>query len=96
MEKAKKTKIEKLAPVGKYVMLELIEQDEMSPGGIIIPDTDIAVDAIKRYIVRDPGVWKKKLTVGQVVTTLFPTNRIDSNGRKYYFVRFVEILSYAD
>jgi chaperonin GroES len=91
----------KIKPLNDYVLVEPIKQEEVTKGGIIIPDTAREDRAIKGKIIAvGPGKINDKgeriqLSVKEGQTVIFKKyapDEIKIDDKEYYFIREDDIM----
>lgn len=92
----------KLKPMNDYLLIEPIKEDEITKGGIVIPETAREERAIKgKVIAVGPGKLNDKgeripLTLKEGQTVIFKKyapDEIKVDDKEYYFVREDDILA---
>ncbi|MCS7184047.1 MAG: co-chaperone GroES [Patescibacteria group bacterium] len=92
----------KIKPLNDYVLVEPIKQEEITKGGIIIPDTAREERAIKGKIIAvGPGKLNEKnerapLSVkeGQIILfKKYAPDEIKIEDKEYYFIREDDIMA---
>jgi chaperonin GroES len=92
----------KIKPINDYVLVEPIKQEEVTKGGIIIPDTAREDRAIKGKIIAvGPGKINDKgeriqpsVTEGQtVIFKKYAPDEIKIDDKEYYFIREDDIMA---
>jgi chaperonin GroES len=92
----------KIKPLNDYVLVEPIKQEEVTKGGIIIPDTAREDRAIKGKIIAvGPGKINDKgeriqLSVKEGQTVIFKKyapDEIKIDDKEYYFIREDDIMA---
>jgi chaperonin GroES len=92
----------KIKPLNDYVLVEPIKQEEVTKGGIIIPDTAREDRAIKGKIIAvGPGKINDKgeriqpsVTEGQtVIFKKYAPDEIKIDDKEYYFIREDDIMA---
>jgi chaperonin GroES len=92
----------KLKPMNDYLLIEPIKEDEVTKGGIVIPETAREERAIKgKVIAVGPGKLNEKgeripLTIkeGQkVIFKKYAPDEIKIDDKEYYFVREDDVLA---
>ncbi len=88
-------------PLHNYVLLELLAEESVTAGGIIIPDSATEKPSRGRVIAAGPGAWDDGVLVPMTVkaadVVLFAkwsssANEIRLDGRDYVLVRETDIL----
>ena len=87
----------KLKPLHNYVLLERIEEDNRTAGGIIIPDTAKEKPSTGRVAAVGPGLKDESMTVAAGDTVLFgkwasSANEIKLDGKEYILIKETDIL----
>lgn len=93
----------KLKPMNDYLLIEPIKEDEVTKGGIVIPETAREERAIKGKVIavgpgklNEDGDARIPLTVkeGQkVIFKKYAPDEIKIDDKEYYFVREEDILA---
>ena len=92
----------KLKPMNDYLLIEPIKEDEVTKGGIVIPETAREERAIKgKVIAVGPGKLNEKgeriqLTIKEGQTVIFKKyapDEIKIDDKEYYFVREDDVLA---
>ncbi len=93
----------KLKPMNDYLLIEPIKEDEVTKGGIVIPETAREERAIKGKVIavgpgklNEDGDGRIPLTVkeGQkVIFKKYAPDEIKIDDKEYYFVREEDILA---
>jgi chaperonin GroES len=94
----------KLRPLGDGVVIEQVEAEDKTSGGIILPDTAQEKPQIGKIIAAGPG---KTLDSGKVVAmtvkkgdkviySKYMGNDVEVDGKKYVVVRESEILGIVE
>jgi chaperonin GroES len=92
----------KIKPLNDYVLVEPIKQEEVTKGGIIIPDTAREDRAIKGKIIAvGPGKINDKgeriqpsVKEGQIVIfKKYAPDEIKIDDKEYYFIREDDIMA---
>jgi chaperonin GroES len=92
----------KIKPLNDYVLVEPIKQEEVTKGGIIIPDTAREDRAIKGKIIAvGPGKINDKgeriqpsVKEGQtVIFKKYAPDEIKIDDKEYYFIREDDIMA---
>jgi len=92
----------KLKPTNDYLLIEPIKEDEVTKGGIVIPETAREERAIKgKVIAVGPGKLNEKgerapLTIKEGQTVIFKKyspDEIKIDDKEYYFVREDDVLA---
>ncbi len=92
----------KIKPLNDYVLVEPIKEDEVTKGGIIIPETAREERAVKgKVIAVGPGKLNEKgernpmnVKEGQVVLfKKYAPDEIKINDKEYYFIREDDIMA---
>lgn len=95
----------KLKPMNDYLLIEPIKEDEVTKGGIVIPETAREERAIKgKVIAVGPGKLNEKgeripLTIKEGQTVIFKKyapDEIKIDDKEYYFVREDDILAVVE
>lgn len=95
----------KITPLHDYVLVEPFKQEEMTKGGIVIPETAREERAIKgKVIAVGPGKVNEKGEVvkipvkeGQIVLfKKYAPDEIKIDNQEYYFVRADDILAVVE
>jgi chaperonin GroES len=91
-----------LKPMSDYLLIEPIKEDEVTKGGIVIPETAREERAIKgKVIAVGPGKLNEKgeripLTIKEGQTVIFKKyapDEIKIDDKEYYFVREDDVLA---
>jgi chaperonin GroES len=91
-----------LKPMNDYLLIEPIKEDEVTKGGIVIPETAREERAIKgKVIAVGPGKLNEKgeripLTIKEGQTVIFKKyapDEIKIDDKEYYFVREDDVLA---
>jgi chaperonin GroES len=91
-----------LKPMNDYLLIEPIKEDEITKGGIVIPETAREERAIKgKVIAVGPGKLNEKgeripLTIKEGQTVIFKKyapDEIKIDDKEYYFVREDDVLA---
>ncbi len=92
----------KITPLHDYVLIEPLKQEEVTKGGIVIPETARDERAVKgRVIAVGPGklndkgeLIKPSVQEGQIVLfKKYAPDEIKIDNQEYYFVRVDDILA---
>jgi chaperonin GroES len=92
----------KLKPMNDYLLIEPIKEDEVTKGGIVIPETAREERAIKgKVIAVGQGKLNEKgeripLTIKEGQTVIFKKyapDEIKIDDKEYYFVREDDVLA---
>ncbi len=92
----------KLKPTNDYLLIEPLKEDEVTKGGIVIPETAREERAIKgKVIAVGPGKLNDKgervpLTIkeGQIVIfKKYAPDEVKVDDKEYYFVREDDVLA---
>jgi chaperonin GroES len=92
----------KLKPMNDYLLIEPIKEDEVTKGGIVIPETAREERAIKgKVIAVGPGKLNEKgeripliIKEGQtVIFKKYAPDEIKIDDKEYYFVREDDVLA---
>jgi chaperonin GroES len=92
----------KLKPMNDYLLIEPIKEEEVTKGGIVIPETAREERAIKgKVIAVGPGKLNEKgeripLTIKEGQTVIFKKyapDEIKIDDKEYYFVREDDVLA---
>ena len=92
----------KIKPMNDYLLIEPIKEDEVTKGGIVIPETAREERAIKgKVIAIGPGKLNEKgeripLTIEEGQTVIFKKyapDEIKIDDKEYYFVREDDVLA---
>jgi len=92
----------KLKPMNDYLLIEPIKEDEVTKGGIVIPETAREERAIKgKVIAVGPGKLNEKgervpMTIKEGQTVIFKKyapDEIKIDNKEYYFVREDDVLA---
>ena len=92
----------KLKPMNDYLLIEPIKEDEVTKGGIVIPETAREERAIKgKVIAVGPGKLNEKgervpMTIKEGQTVVFKKyapDEIKIDDKEYYFVREDDVLA---
>jgi chaperonin GroES len=92
----------KLKPMNDYLLIEPIKEDEVTKGGIVIPETAREERAVKgKVIAVGPGKLNEKgeripLTIKEGQTVIFKKyapDEIKIDDKEYYFVREDDVLA---
>lgn len=92
----------KLKPLNDYLLIEPIKEEEVTKGGIVIPETAREERAIKgKVIAVGPGKLNDKgeiipMTIkeGQIVIfKKYAPDEVKINDKEYYFVREDDVLA---
>ncbi len=95
----------KLKPMNDYLLIEPLKEDEVTKGGIVIPETAREERAIKgKVIAVGPGKLNDKgeripLTIKegqQVIFKKYAPDEIKIDDKEYYFVREDDILAVVE
>ena len=86
-----------LKPLHNYVLLEKIEEDNKTAGGIYIPDTAKEKPSTGRVIATGPGLKDEPITVKTGDVVLFgkwasSLSEVKLEGKDFILVREAEIL----
>jgi len=86
-----------LKPLHNYVLLEKIEEDNKTAGGIYIPDTAKEKPSMGRVIATGPGLRDEPITVKAGDVVLFgkwasSLSEVKLDGKDFILVREAEIL----
>jgi chaperonin GroES len=91
-----------LKPMNDYLLIEPIKEDEVTKGGIVIPETAREERAVKgKVIAVGPGKLNEKgeripLTIKEGQTVIFKKyapDEIKIDDKEYYFVREDDVLA---
>jgi len=92
----------KLKPMNDYLLIEPIKEDEITKGGIVIPETAREERAVKgKVIAVGPGKLNEKgervpITIKEGQTVIFKKyapDEIKIDDKEYYFVREDDVLA---
>jgi chaperonin GroES len=92
----------KLKPMNDYLLIEPIKEEEITKGGIVIPETAREERAIKgKVIAVGPGKLNEKgeripLTIKEGQTVIFKKyapDEVKIDNKEYYFVREDDVLA---
>jgi len=92
-------------PMNDYILIEPIKEDEVTKGGIVIPETAREERAVKgKVIAVGPGKLNDKgeripLTIKEGQTVIFKKyapDEIKIDDQEYYFVREDDILAVVE
>ncbi len=92
----------KLKPMNDYLLIEPLKEDEVTKGGIVIPETAREERAIKgKVIAVGPGKLNEKgervpLTIKEGQTVIFKKyapDEVKIDDKEYYFVREDDVLA---
>lgn len=95
----------KLKPMNDYLLVEPIKEDEVTKGGIVIPETAREERATKgKVIAVGPGKLNEKgervpMTIKEGQTVIFKKyapDEIKIDDKEYYFVREDDILAIVE
>jgi len=95
----------KVKPMNDYLLIEPIKEDEVTKGGIVIPETAREERAVKgKVIAVGPGKLNDKgeripLTIKEGQTVIFKKyapDEIKIDDKEYYFVREDDILGVVE
>lgn len=81
-----------LKPLGENVVLELLEEETESPGGIILPGTVKSMD--KKGIVLATGADAENITVGHIV--IFSNSayhEVALEGKNYIVINYKSLIA---
>jgi chaperonin GroES len=90
----------KFKPLGNRVLIEPIEQDEITPGGIVIPDTAKEKPQQGMILAIGPGTRDEEgkripmdvVKGDKVLFAKYSGNEIKMDGKKYLIMREEDIL----
>ncbi|GIW67339.1 MAG: 10 kDa chaperonin [Candidatus Parcubacteria bacterium] len=92
----------KLQPLNDYLLIEPIKEEEVTKGGIVIPETAREERAIKgRVVAVGPGKLNDKgeripMTIKEGQTVIFKKyapDEVKIDDKEYYFVREDDVLA---
>jgi chaperonin GroES len=95
----------KVKPMNDYLLIEPIKEDEVTKGGIVIPETAREERAVKgKVIAVGPGKLNDKgerisLTIKEGQTVIFKKyapDEIKIDDKEYYFVKEDDILAIVE
>ena len=95
----------KLKPMNDYLLIEPLKEDEITKGGIVIPETAREERAVKgKVIAMGPGKVNEKgeripLTIkeGQkVIFKKYAPDEIKIDDKEYYFIKEDDILAVVE
>ncbi|MDR2770155.1 MAG: co-chaperone GroES [Rickettsiales bacterium] len=89
-----------LKPLNNYVLLERIEEQNKTAGGIIIPDAAKEKPSSGKVIAAGPGLKDEPMTVKAGDIVLFgkwasSANEVKLDGRDYILIKESDILGIA-
>ncbi|MDR2268933.1 MAG: co-chaperone GroES [Rickettsiales bacterium] len=86
-----------LKPLHNYVLLERIEEQDKTAGGIIIPDTAKEKPSNGKVIAAGPGLKDEPMSVNKGDIVLFgkwasSANEVKLDGKDYILIKETDIL----
>jgi len=86
-----------LKPLHNYILLERVEEQNKTAGGIYIPDTAKEKPSIGRVIATGPGLKDEPVTVKAGDTVLFgkwasSASEVKLDGKDYILIKETDIL----